>query len=70
MHFDLVFTDDADASLELLKSPDQAAQLKSVRKCLGYLETNTRHPSLRSKPYKSLVGPNGEKVFESYAQQK
>ena len=32
------------------------------------METNLRHPSLCTHEYKSLRGPKGEKVFESYAQ--
>jgi len=42
--------------------------LKQVRKVLGYLETNPRHPSLNTHQYDSLSGPNGEEVFEAYAQ--
>ena len=34
------------------------------------METNLRHPSLNTHEYHNLSGPNGEKVFEAYAQQK
>jgi hypothetical protein len=37
---------------------------------LGFLETNLRHPSLNTHEFRSLKGPNGEKFFEAYAQQK
>jgi len=32
----------------------------------GFLETNLRHPSLNTHEFRSLKGPNGEKVFEAY----
>ena len=36
---------------------------------LGFLETNTCHPSLETHEYSSLRGVNGEKMWEAYAQQ-
>jgi hypothetical protein len=121
----LIFTPQADADLrEIEENPAQRDILKAVRKCLGFLETNLRHPSfddlikshqsgwqskklqmpgaqvmrseayfggtpqgrrmqrnaadglftkpfsLNSHEFRSLKGPNGEKVFEAYAQQK
>ena len=68
MDFRLEFTTEALANMDSLKSADQKARLKAVTKCLGYLETNPKHPSLQSQPYQTLTGPNDEKVFESYAQ--
>jgi hypothetical protein len=35
---------------------------------LGYLETNLRHPGLKTHKYSSIKGPRGEEVFEAYAQ--
>ena len=71
MEFKLKFTVEADKNLtELEKSPSQKTVCKAVKKCLGYMETNLRRPSLETHEFKSLSGPNGEKVFESYAQQK
>ena len=32
------------------------------------METNLRHPSLRTHEYEGLKGPNNEKIFESYVQ--
>jgi hypothetical protein len=32
-------------------------------------QTDLTHPSLYSREFTSLKGPNGEKVFEAYAQQ-
>ncbi len=68
-NFELLFTDVADKQLSLLeKSKDKEGILKSVRKTLGLMETNLRHPSLNTHAYSSLNGANGEKIFESYAQ--
>ena len=54
---------------ELQSDPGLAKRHKAVRKTLGYLETNPRHPSLRTDEYKSLTPKGGEKVFEAYAEQ-
>ena len=70
MH-ELIFTPQADKDLlGIEKKPSQKNILKVVRKCLGFLETNLRHPSLNTHEFHSLKGPNGEKVFEAYVQQK
>ena len=37
---------------------------------LTYLGSNPRHPSLQTHKYTSFTGPNGEEVFEAYAEQK
>ncbi|MBW2644553.1 MAG: hypothetical protein JRC89_14785 [Deltaproteobacteria bacterium] len=67
MH-ELIFTRQADVDLrEIENNPSQKDILKTVRKCLGFLETNLRHPSLNTHEFRSLKGPNGEKVFEAYA---
>lgn len=69
MSFELKFTAEADANLRALES-DQGLKkrLKAVRKALGYLETNPRHPGLNTHKYSSLVGANGGEVFEAYAE--
>jgi hypothetical protein len=70
MKFTLSFTESAVLTLKnLKKNPSSQRQYKAVAKALKYLETNPRHPSLETHPYHSLKGPNGEKVFEAYAQQ-
>jgi hypothetical protein len=55
---------------ELARDRSAHKRLKSVRKALGLLETNRRHPSLHTHEFKSLVGPKGEKMFEAYAKNK
>lgn len=68
--YELLFTPQADKDLrELESSPSDKRILKAVRKTLGYMEKNLKHPSLQTHEFKSLRGPNGEKVFEAYAQQ-
>jgi hypothetical protein len=66
----LIFTPQADEDLkELEKIPEKGKVLKAVRKTLGLMEMNLKHPSLQTCAYTSLKGPTGEKVFEAYAQQ-
>jgi hypothetical protein len=42
---------------------------KAVKKTLEFLTADPRHPGLQTHEYSSLKGPNGEKVFEAYAEQ-
>jgi hypothetical protein len=65
------FTPTADRQLTALENePSKAALCRQVKKALGYLETNPRHPRLTSHEFTALAGANGEKVFEVYAQNK
>jgi hypothetical protein len=69
MNYKLLFTSEADAQLrELEGRPDRVAACKAVKKALGYMEVNLRHPSLHTHVFTTIKGPNGQKVFESYAQ--
>jgi len=69
MPFALLFTEQAEADLRLLEENKSLhKRLKSVRKALGYLETNPRHPGLHTHKYSALTGPMGEEVFEAYAE--
>jgi hypothetical protein len=52
----------------LIDSPNLAKRLKAVRKALGLLERNPRHPGLSTHKFISKQGPNGEDVFEAYAE--
>lgn len=67
MRFRLTFTTEAKrvlADLEAKASP----RLAKVRRTLGLMETNLRHPSLETHEFTSMAGPEGEKVFESYVE--
>jgi hypothetical protein len=69
--FELLFTPRADADLDALEADaGLAKRLKAVRKALGLLETNPRHPGLNTHKFSSLKGPGGEEVFEAYAENK
>ena len=69
--FELQWTDKAKETYDLLKrDPSQKERYKAVKKTLKFLARNPRHPSLETHEYVSLKGPNGEKVFVAYAQQK
>ena len=71
MKYELVFTESADEHLARLENnPALKRVLKDVKKALGYMETNLKHPSLNTHEYYTISGPNGEKIFEAYAQQK
>jgi len=68
---ELILTPQADLDLRGIENdPSKRDILKAVRKTLGFMETNLRHPSLNTHEFTSLKGPNGEKVFEAYVQQK
>lgn len=67
---ELRFTPSArDALAAIERDPAGAGLLRQVRKTLGLLETNPRHPSLQTHKFRSLMGLNGEEVFEAYVQQ-
>ena len=69
--YELIFTLESDRQLRRLdESPAFKAETKQIKKALGYLMTNPRHPGLRTHPYRSLESPYhpAEKVFEAYAQ--
>ncbi len=69
--FNLQFTAAADNQLKILeKNSAKAGLVKQIKKTLGFLQTNPRHPSLNTHPYDSIPHPFNpkEKVFEAYAQ--
>ena len=69
MPFRLLFTKQANTDMDELESrPFMERQRKAVRKALGYLETNLRHPSLKTHKYKAVKGIGGADVFEAYAE--
>ena len=69
MPFTLYQTADAARHLEQIRN-DKAFEkrFKAVSKCLRLLAANPRHPGLNTPAYSSLMGKNGEKVFEAYAE--
>jgi hypothetical protein len=69
--FDLEYTENAEDDLKnLAAEKGKKAAKKAVVKTLKLMNNNLRHPSLNTHKYDELEGPNGEDVFESYAQNK
>ena len=70
--FAVVFAQRAQKELERLeRSPRHTGLVKQLKKTLGFLQTNPRHPSLQTHTFHSLEHPYHpkEKVFEAYVQQ-
>ncbi len=71
MQAKIIFTPTADQQLrDLENTPSKAKLVAQIRKTLGYLELDPRHPSLQTHEFLSLKGAHGEKIFEAYAQNK
>jgi hypothetical protein len=69
--FELEWTDEAKKVYTSLKGDaSQRKRYKAVKKTIKLLAVNPRHNSLQTHEFASLRGPNGEKVFEAYAEQK
>jgi len=70
VRLELLFSPAALRQLDALKKGSSKTKIfKAVRKTLGLMETNLRHPGLNTHKFSSLEGPQGEEVFEAYAQQ-
>jgi hypothetical protein len=67
VNFQILFQPEAEESLNSLKNVDPKKYGK-VLKTLGYMETNLRHPGLKTHKYDADEGPNGEDIFESYVE--
>ncbi|MCD4750578.1 MAG: hypothetical protein K8R59_14505 [Thermoanaerobaculales bacterium] len=71
MHFNLLFTDEANENMTTLEEDaGLKKRLKAVRKALAFLEADPRHPSLNTHKFSSLAGPDGQDIFEAYAESK
>lgn len=70
MEFNLFFTKEAKLKLvELEKDKSKKCVLKQVRKVLGFMEKNLKHPSLQTHKFDDISNKLGD-VFETYAQNK
>lgn len=68
MQFKLKFSEEAGLKLKGLEADRSKANiLRQVRKTLGLMETNLRHPSLNTHKFDGIKSELGD-VFESYAQ--
>lgn len=69
--FELNFTKTGDEQLKKIEqNPSQSGLIKQIKKSLGYLQANPKHPSLNTHSYDSIDHPFDAqgKVFEAYAQ--
>jgi hypothetical protein len=67
VQFRLEFQLEAEETLVSLLQTDPK-KYKKVLKTLGLMQTNLRHPSLKTHKYDSLTGPDEEEVFEAYVE--
>lgn len=67
--FSLNYTENGEDDLKaLIADKSKIAARKAVIKSLKMMGANLKHPSLNTHKYNEMEGPNGEEVFESYAQ--
>lgn len=67
--FVFAYTENAEDDLKkLLLDNGKKVARKAVHEALKKMRMNLRHPSLNTHKYDEMQGPNGEEVFESYAQ--
>lgn len=70
MQFKLRFSEEAKSKLKgLEENKSKKGLLKQVRKVLGFMETNLKHPSLNTHKFDGISCYLGD-VFETYAQNK
>lgn len=68
--FEIYLTDQALKQIQYLKEDKGLEKrYRAVKKCIYYLASNPRHPSLNTHEFTSLQGPKGEKIYEAYAEQ-
>jgi hypothetical protein len=77
--FEIFLTQEAKSQLARLKTDKGLEKrYKAVKKAIKFLASNPRHKSLKTHEFTSLPecsrqaglkGPNGEKIFEAYAEQ-
>ena len=69
MSFKLKFAEQAIQDIqELDKDPSLKKRSKAVKKSLGYLEVNPKHPGLNTHKIESLTREYGIEIFEEYAE--
>jgi hypothetical protein len=69
INFELKFTEEAENDmLELRNDYSKKVVAKAVIKSLRFMTVDLKHPSLKTHKYDEFSGPNGEEIFESYAQ--
>jgi len=66
--FRLRFTEEAASQLNDLSKGGDEGRLKKVRRALARIEADPRYPGLGSHKYKSVQGPDGQDVWDSYVE--
>jgi mRNA-degrading endonuclease RelE of RelBE toxin-antitoxin system len=67
--YNIKFTKEADLDMqELMNDNSKKIAAKAVFKSLKFMNDNLRHHSLNTHKYDDFCGPDGEDIFESYAQ--
>lgn len=66
--FRLLFSREAEDVLASLETAQYEKKLAKVRRTLGRIQQNPRHPGLNSHKYDSIEGVSGEEVWESYVE--
>jgi hypothetical protein len=69
MQFQLIYQPTAEATLINLEQTDPK-KYRKILKTLALMESNLRHPGLKTHKFDDLLGPNGEEVFEAYVENK
>ncbi len=67
MSFRLLFQPTAEGQLRSIERAD-LNKFRKVGNCLGRLEIDPRHPGPHSHRYEALDEVNGEKIWESYVE--
>lgn len=68
MAFQLRFTKEAASQLDDLSKGGDQRRLKKVQRALARIEADPRYPGLSSHKYKSVQGPDGQDVWDSYVE--
>ena len=69
--FEIFWTNQSKEEFNRIKSDaSQKKRYKAVKKTIQFLSSNPRHNSLQTHEFSSLKGPNNEKVYVAYAEQK
>jgi hypothetical protein len=69
MAFEIVFSSEANSQIDAIETnPALLKRCKAVQKALAFLESNPRHPGLKTHKFNALIGANGEDIFEAYAE--
>lgn len=63
----LILQQPALDTLQRLAAEDER-KLRKVRRTLGIMEADIRHPGLKTHKYHAIQGSNGEEVWEAYVE--